>query len=107
MATSKSSGTQSATVTTEHTLLDTSDAGTYVLYVDTNAMVAGDELELRVYLKVTSGGTTREMVIGNYAHAQAQAVKASIPVASVNNCKFTLTQSAGTSRSFPWEVVSL
>ncbi len=51
MATSESSGDQTAVVTTEHTLDTITDAGTYVLYVDTSNMVLIDELELRVKTK--------------------------------------------------------
>lgn len=107
MATSKASGTQVATVTTEHTLQTITDAGTYVLYVDTSAMVLGDTLELRAKTKVTSGGTTREFLVATYANPQGQPVKASIPVASINEVVFTLKQTEGTSRSFNWEIVEL
>ena len=44
MPTSKSSGTQAATIDTEHTLATITDAGTYVLFVDTNAMVLADNM---------------------------------------------------------------
>lgn len=107
MATSKASGTQAATPTTEHTLATITDAGTYVLYVDTNAMALGDELELRAKLKVTSGGTTREFMVAVYSQEQGQPIKASIPVASINECVFTLNQTVGTGRSFPWEIVEI
>ena len=107
MATSEASGAQAATVTTEHTLATISTDGTFVLYVDTSAMVLIDELELRVKVKVKSDGTTREFLIATYAHVQGQPVKASIPVASINECVFTLKQTAGTSRTFNWEIIKL
>lgn len=107
MPTSQASGTQTAVVATEHTLATVASAGTYVLYVDTVNMVLGDELELRVKVKVTSGGTTREFLVATYTQPQGQPVKASIPVASINECVFTLKQTVGTSRNFPWEIVAL
>lgn len=107
MASSKSSGTQAATVTTEHTLATITDAGSYVLQVDTNALALGDELTLKAKVKVTSGGTTRLAYQANYKHAQAELVKVSIPIATANEVVFTLTQDAGTGRSFPWEIVQL
>lgn len=107
MATSQASGSQVAVVTTEHTLATISDDGTYVLYVDTSVMVLGDELELRAKVKVTSSGTTREFLVATYAHVQGQPIKASIPVASINECVFTLKQTAGTSRTFDWEIIAL
>ncbi len=107
MASSQSSGTQVAVISTEHTLQTIATAGTFVLYVDTNAMVLGDELELRAKTKVLSSGTTREFLVATYAHVQGQPVKASIPVASINEAVFTLKQIAGTGRSFNWEIIEL
>ena len=43
----EASGTQTATIDTEHTLATETDAKVYVLLVDTKNMVNGDELELR------------------------------------------------------------
>lgn len=103
----EASGTQVAVVTTEHTLATVATDGTFVLYVDTNAMVLIDELELRVKTKVLSGGTTREFLVATYIHVQGQPIKASIPVASDQECVFTLKQTAGTGRSFPWKVIKL
>jgi len=107
MATSEASGTQTAVVTTEHTLATVATDGTFVLYVDTSNMVLIDELELRVKVKVTSGGTTREFLVATYTHVQGQPIKASIPCASINECVFTLKQTAGTARTFDWEIVKL
>lgn len=107
MATSEASGTQTSVITTEHTLATIATDGAFVLYVDANEMVLGDELELRAKLKVTSGGTTREFLIATYAHVQGQPIKASIPVASINECVFTLKQTVGSPRDFDWEVVKL
>lgn len=107
MASSKASGDQTAVVTTEHTLTTITDAGTYVLYVDTANMVLIDEVELRAKVKVKSDGTTREFLLETYTHVQGQPVKASIPVASINEVVFTLKQTAGTARTFKWEVVQL
>jgi len=56
------------------------NAKTFVLYVDTNAMVNGDELELRVKMKVLTGSTAREVFFGTYAHVQGDPIKTSIPV---------------------------
>ncbi len=103
----ESSGTQTAVVTTEHTLATETGAGTFVLYVDTANMVLIDELELRVKTKMLSGGTTGEFLIATYAHVQGQPIKASIPVFSDQEVVFTLKQTAGTARTFAWKVVSL
>ena len=106
------SGTQSATVTTEHTLLDVSAAGVYTLNVDTQAMQAADGLELRVYQMILTGGTRRVLFYGAWYDAQPadDYIKVSVPVGNEltdsGALRFTLKQSLGTSRSFPWKVLS-
>lgn len=108
MPTQKTSGTQTATVTTEHTLATITDAGTYVLAVDTINMVNGDILELRAKVKVLSGGTTRQYVLAVYANAQGDPIKMSIPVPTLHEVVYTLKQTAGAAgRDFPWEVILL
>lgn len=110
--TAASSGTQTATVTTEHTLLDISAAGVYTLHVDAVNMVAGDVLELRVYQMVLTGGTRRVAFIGCYYGAQPtdDVIKVSLPIGNeltdAGSLRFTLKQTFGTSRSFPWKVLS-
>ena len=108
MATSIASGSQTATLTTEHTLHTNTDAGTYVLYVDAENLAAGETLELKIYTKVQSVGTTRIVFSGVYKGENLiEPVIASVPVASINEYKATLEQNGGTGRAYPWEVVSL
>ena len=101
------SGTQAATVGTEHTLATSTTGKTYVLVVDTGAMAAGDILELRIYTIVLAAGTERLAYIVVYAHAQSDPQKYSIPVPANISFKATLKQTAGTGRSYPWSVLSL
>jgi hypothetical protein len=109
--TAAGSGTQSATVTTEHTLLDVSAAGTYTLHVDTVNMVAGDGLELRVYQMVLTGGTRRVAYISAFQGAQPtdDLIKISVPISNEltdsGAVRFSLKQTTGTSRNFPWKVI--
>jgi len=98
-------GTQSATVTTEHTLATVSSAADLVLYVNTTNMVLADELILRVKTKVLTGGTSVLLWSGRYTNVQLAPIKASIPVLSLFETIFTLEQAAGTSRNFEWSVV--
>ncbi len=98
-----SSGTQSATVTTEHSLATPTTVATYVLSVDTVNMVNGDLLELRCY-DMVDGSNYRQMWKGTYQHVQINNAKASPPIAVTTQAKFTLKQAAGTSRNFPWSV---
>jgi hypothetical protein len=104
------SGTQAASISTEHTLHTDSDAKVFVLEVDTAAMVAGDVLELRCYGILLAGGTEHLVFEGTFAHAQSEPIKTSIPFPSpgqTNGFRATLKQTAGTGRSFPWSVVSV
>ena len=107
MATSIVSGTQAATIDTEHTLSTQASAGSYVLSVDLNNLALGDVVILRVKIKVGSGGTTREVLSNTFSNPQGQPVVQSIPVASPHEAIFTLEQIEGTVRSFSWEVISL
>lgn len=109
--TAQGSGTQSATVTTEHTLLDVAVAGTFTLHVDTVNMVSGDVLELRLYQIVLTGGTRRVCYFASYSGAQPadDIIKISVPVSNEltdsGSLRFTLKQTFGTSRNFPWKVL--
>lgn len=106
--TSAASGTQAATVSTEHNLGSAiTTAGVYVLVVDTNAMVGGDRLELRARTKTKTGSTQRLAYVASYRNAQSTLVKYSVPVPVDTEVQFTLKQTAGTGRSFDWNVLSL
>jgi hypothetical protein len=109
--TAQSSGTQTATVTTEHTLLDVAVAGTFTLHVDCINMVAGDCLELRIYQIVLTGGTRRVAYFTKYEGPQNadDMIKISVPISNEltdsGSLRFTLKQTFGTSRNFPWKVL--
>lgn len=109
--TAQSTGTQTATIGTEHTLLDIAIAGTFTLHVDANAMVAGDIVELRVYQIILTGGTRRVAYFQVYSGAQPadDKIKISVPISNeltdAGSIRFTLKQTAGTGRSFDWKVL--
>lgn len=107
------SGTQSATVTTEHTLSTQTGAGVFVLVVDASAMVAGDRLELRIYSTALAAGA-EQLAYGPpdavFSGVLEVPMLYSIPVpadSTAGNCRFTLKQTNGTSRNFPWKVLSM
>lgn len=106
------SGTQTATVTTEHTLATVSTAGVFVFNVDTANMTATDVLELRVKKPTLASGTTRTYLYAMYTGAQPtdDVLKTSVPVvidATAGSATFTLKQTIGTGRSFPWSILQL
>ncbi len=107
----QASGTQSATVTTEHFVADVATAGLYTFHVDTALMVALDALELRVYQMVLTSGTSRVIFLGNFYGAQPadDYIKVSVPIGNdltdATSLRFSLKQTFGTSRDFPWKVL--
>jgi hypothetical protein len=109
--TAQGTGTQTATVTTEHTLLDVAIAGTFTLHVDTINMAAADTLELRIYQIVLTAGTRRVAYKVTYYNAQPadDLIKISVPISNeltdAGALRFTLKQTAGTSRTYPWKVL--
>jgi hypothetical protein len=99
------SGSQTATVTTEHTLATVTSAKVLQLAVDVANLAGGttpDIVELRIYGKARSGDTEREMFKQVLVGAQAQTLVVSPPVPSPHHWKATLKQTQGTGRAFPW-----
>lgn len=114
--TSAASGTQSASVGTEHTLYDVMEAGTYTIHVDTSDLAATDVVEFRVYQKILSGGSLRVAYVARYSGVQPtdDVIKISVPVSNdledeeatpTPGLRFTLKQTFGTSADFPWKVL--
>lgn len=109
--TAQGSGTQAATIGTEHTLLDVAIAGTFTLHVDPVNMVDGDTLELRIYQMILTGGTRRVVYYAKFQDAQPadDLIKISVPISNeltdAGALRFSLKQIAGTGRSFPWKVL--
>jgi len=107
MATSKANGTQVAALSTEHVLATVTEPGTYILQVNTVNLGYGDIVELRVKMKTLLSGSEFTYQIGQYAHLQTDPVKVSIPCISLYSMTCTLKQTAGTGRSFEWNIVQV
>jgi hypothetical protein len=107
MASVQTSGSQTATLTTEHTLATVTDAGQYVLAVDAANLVDGEDLTLRIYGKARSSDTERVMYVDTFTGAQAAPLLISLPTVSPHHNKFTLEQNGGTGRAFPWAVYQI
>lgn len=100
------SGTQAATVGTEHTLgLASLPTGVYELHVDAAAMLAGDTLELALKEPVIAGGTVRRTAFSSSTGAiAAPEIKIVGPITIREGGSASLKQTAGTGRSYPWEL---
>lgn len=102
------SGSQTATISTEHTLATITAAGIYQLKVDLGNLAAGDTVELRVYGKVRSGDTER-LEWGPVSYGPivpSMLIPVSPAIVTAVSFRATLKQVAGTGRTFPWAVYS-
>lgn len=100
------SGTQTATVGTEHVLGTADDAtdGVFQLVVDMSALAAGDRVEFAVREKAISTGTQRRLVIGAFSGPVADPLYVSDSIILLHGWDFTLKQTAGTGRAFDWSI---
>lgn len=102
------SGTQTATISTEHTLgTPQTDDEVYVARVNVTNMAAGDELKVRCYVKVVAAGALalwQEVVLSG---VQTEKVLDLDPVGSVHSFEFRILQSAGTGRSYEWSIMKV
>ena len=105
----ESEGTQTATINTEHTLRDISGNKFYWALLDLVNMIAGDTVEIRVYTKAKSTGTSR-MVYGppdtTFSGVQDVPIQiiAAVPCPATQY-KLTLKQTEGTGRNYDWSVL--
>jgi hypothetical protein len=103
------SGSQTATINTEHTLGSAiTTAGIYQYLVDIANLAAGDIVELRIYGKVRSSDTER-LMFGPVTYGPIPPsvdIAVSPAVVTAASFKATLKQVAGTGRAFPWAIYS-
>lgn len=107
MSVIESSGTQTATLTTEHSLATPTTMKTRVLLIDAAALVAGETLTLRIKGKVLTGGTERLIREAVFTGPLSEPNIQSMPTVMPFGGTFTLTQTGGTGRSFDWSVITL
>lgn len=101
------SGSQTCTISTEHTLATITTAGVFQLALDLNALADGttpDILTVKLYTKCRSSDTERLSESWEFIGAQGKPNWRSNPELSPHHVKFTITQSAGTGRDVPWAV---
>lgn len=107
------SGTQTATIGTEHFVSSPNAVGTYIFIIDLNAMQDGDFLEVRIYQMVLTSGTSRPFDVYTFQDAQPadQQIWMSIPMANdltdTNSLRFSIKQTlpSGGGRNFPYKVL--
>jgi hypothetical protein len=105
--TQHASGTQAATITTEHFLGTDPDttAGVFQFLVELSAMARADTLEIRVYEKVNdSGDTARQIAMWPVLNEQTDLLFVSPALVLLVGWRFSIKQTTGTGRSFQWSV---
>jgi len=78
-----------------------------VIHIDLTNMAANDVITVREYIKIKSGGDYLLLDIKEYSNAQTRKVIPVSPVGRKNRWgyKVSLEQTAGTNRTYDWEVI--
>lgn len=108
MATLEASGTQAATVGTEHTLTTLAVSKALQAVIDISALAAGEHVRIKAKTKTLAGGVTNTALGGVYSWREALINPIVIiePFLSDQEYVVTLTQLDGAGKSFPWKVLS-
>lgn len=78
--------------------------GVYQLFLDLNALAAGDKFELKVYEAISSAGTQRLVYHCVFSDAQADPLWASPSLILMHKWDMTLKKLAGTDRTIDWSI---
>jgi hypothetical protein len=104
-------GSQTTVIPSEHTVATAVTNGTFSFHVDLSNMLTGDSVELRIYQKMLTGDTPLVAYYQLFSNTQpiTGQIAISVPIANelaeANALKFTITQIAGSSRTFKWKVL--
>ena len=101
------SGSQAATVTTEHFLGTDPDttAGIFQFLVDLSVLARGDSLEIRIYEKINdSGDTAQQMHMFPFNNEQDSDLWISPSFMLLIGWRFSIKQTVGTGRTFQWSI---
>lgn len=83
--------------------VDTSD-GVFQAFIDLNALLAGDQFQLRIYEKTRGADTQRIVYEEIVTGAQAQPILVTPSLVLMNGWDFTLKKLAGTDRTITWSI---
>lgn len=81
--------------------------GVIQLFLDLNALAAGDVFEVKAYEKILTAGTQRLVWSARFAGAQSIAGWVSPSLVNMMGWDFSLKKIAGTDRSISWSVRSV
>lgn len=86
------------------TKTDQTTDGAYQLFLELNNLAAGDEYRVRVYERISSGGTARIVMEWVVAGAQGSPNWVTPTLILLHGWEFSLTKLAGTDRSIAWSI---
>ena len=86
------------------TKTDQTTDGVYQLWLDLNAMAAGDTFRLTLYERISSGGTTRSCDEWTFTGAQTNPMAVTPSFILMHGWEFSLKKIAGTDRSIAWSI---
>jgi len=111
MAISEAFQNSGTITTTEHflasnstTKTDQTDDGVYQCFLELSNLVAGDEYRIRVYERISSGGTARVVMEWVVAGAQSEPNWVTPSLILLHGWEFSLQKLAGTDRSIAWSI---
>jgi hypothetical protein len=99
------SGTQTATINTEHFLGTDPEAtdGAFQFVVNVENLVRGDTLEIRVYeAALSTDGASLQVAMWPLVNEQADKLFVSPAMLLLHRWRFSIKQTTGTGRSFKW-----
>jgi hypothetical protein len=104
----ESSGSQTATLSTWHDVATvTTTPGVRVFAVDLTNLAMGETLDLRIKVNVRAADAQGILYLASYSHTQGEPVVQSVPVVVPDDATFSIRQTGGTGRAFPWAVYTL
>lgn len=107
MAAIESTGTQAATPGTPHILASPATIKTRMVSVDVSALAGTETVEIRIKGPVLAAGTVQLIKLFTYKAGEAEPHAQTLPIVQPQGGDITLTQVGGSSRSFPWDIITL
>lgn len=108
--TSHASGSQLAVITTTYTLSTVTGAGIYEFKFDARNMANADKVDLLLEEELATGATVTDGIKQSMADAQIEDIRSiSFSLSDDVDVQMVVkfTQTAGTGRTFYWEIVKL
>lgn len=104
MPTVNASGSQTATISTEHTLANPVTSKWFSGWIDLTNLAAAETVEIRVYVIIKTAGSYVQYFMQSVTGVQTNPALHIPSLPSDIGYKLTLKQTAGTGRVFDWKL---